>query len=214
MDLGSSNCYEIEKRSSQQCDGSVNFSAMKKLATPNPAAWRLHEIWCKISYCSVNMPAYQLRNHLRWGRLFNVVNKFHTWGKIPSSQLSEYRAIPWILSDNLISDNIFYVINGQRNYEWNIPIKHGTYLRHRFLRSRLDNISKVLRLCLWSYRYWVCLCLFIVTLTHWGRDKMAAIFQTTFSDGFSWMKMYEFRLTFHWSVFLGVPLTIFQHWFR
>ena len=51
-------------------------------------------------------------------------------------------------------------------------------------------------------------------LTHWGRDKMAAIFQTTFSNGFSWMKMYEFRLTFHWSLFLEVKLTIFQHWFR
>ena len=28
-----------------------------------------------------------------------------------------------------------------------------------------------------------------LTLTHWGRDKMAAIFQTTFSNGFSWMKL-------------------------
>ena len=53
-----------------------------------------------------------------------------------------------------------------------------------------------------------------IKLTHWGRDKMAAIFPTTFSNGFSWMKMYEFRLTFHWSLFLGVQLTIFQHWFR
>ena len=30
------------------------------------------------------------------------------------------------------------------------------------------------------------------TLTHWGRDKMAAMCQTTFSDAFSWMKMYGF----------------------
>ena len=51
-------------------------------------------------------------------------------------------------------------------------------------------------------------------LTHWGRDKMNTIFQMTFSNGFSWMKMYEFQLTFHWSLFLGVQLTIFQHWFR
>ena len=50
--------------------------------------------------------------------------------------------------------------------------------------------------------------------TQWGRDNMVAIFQTTFSNGFSWMKMYEFRLTFHWSLFQGVELTIFQHWFR
>ena len=51
-------------------------------------------------------------------------------------------------------------------------------------------------------------------LTHWGRGKMAAIFQTAFSNAFSWMKMFEFRLKFHWSLFLRVQLTIFQHWFR
>ena len=51
-------------------------------------------------------------------------------------------------------------------------------------------------------------------LTHWGRDKMAAIFQTIFSNAFSWMKMYEFRLKFHWSLFLRVQLTISQYWFR
>ena len=51
-------------------------------------------------------------------------------------------------------------------------------------------------------------------LTHWGRDKMAAIFQTTFSNVFSWMKMYEFRLRFHLCLCLRVQLTIFQHWFR
>ena len=51
-------------------------------------------------------------------------------------------------------------------------------------------------------------------LTHWGRDKMVAIFQTTFLKAFSWMKMYKFRLRFHWSLFLRAQLTIFQHWFR
>ena len=51
-------------------------------------------------------------------------------------------------------------------------------------------------------------------LTHWDRDTMAAIFQTTFWNAFSWMKIYEFRLKFHWSLFLGAQLTIYQHWFR
>ena len=50
-------------------------------------------------------------------------------------------------------------------------------------------------------------------LTHWGRDKVAAIFQTPFSNAFSWMEMYEFRLKFHWSLFPMVQLRIFQHWF-
>ena len=47
-----------------------------------------------------------------------------------------------------------------------------------------------------------------------GQDKMATIFQTTFWSGFSWMEIYEFRLKFHWSLFLGAQLTIFQLWFR
>ena len=51
-------------------------------------------------------------------------------------------------------------------------------------------------------------------LTHWGRDKMDAILQTTFSSAFPWMKMFKYRLKFHWILFLRVKLTIFQHWFR
>ena len=51
-------------------------------------------------------------------------------------------------------------------------------------------------------------------LTHWGRDKMDAILQTTFWNAFSSMKMFEFQLKFHWNLFPRVQLTIFQHWFR
>ena len=35
----------------------------------------------------------------------------------------------------------------------------------------------------------------------WGRDEMNDILQTTFSNVFSSMKMLEFRLKFHWSLF-------------
>ena len=49
-----------------------------------------------------------------------------------------------------------------------------------------------------------------VCLTHWGRDKMDAISQTTFSNAISWISW----LKFHWSLFLRVQLTISQHWFR
>ena len=38
-------------------------------------------------------------------------------------------------------------------------------------------------------------------LTHWGRDEMNNISQTTFSNVFSSMKMFEFWLKFHWSLF-------------
>ena len=48
------------------------------------------------------------------------------------------------------------------------------------------------------------------SITHWGRDKMAAVWQTTLSNAFSWMQMLEFRLRFHWSLFLRAQLAIFQ----
>ena len=42
----------------------------------------------------------------------------------------------------------------------------------------------------------------LTELTHWGPDKMDAISQTTCSSAFSWMKMFEFRLKFHWRLLL------------
>ena len=58
------------------------------------------------------------------------------------------------------------------------------------------------------------ICFTCTTLTHWGRDKMTAISQTTLSNAFSWMKMLQLGLKFHWNLFPRVQLTIFQHWFR
>ena len=51
-------------------------------------------------------------------------------------------------------------------------------------------------------------------LSHWGRDQIDAISQTTFSNAFWRMKKDELRLGFHWNLFLRFELTIFQHWFR
>ena len=68
-------------------------------------------------------------------------------------------------------------------------------------------ISTFVTMCL----QYVC-CVF--ALTHRDRDKMDAIMQTPFSSAFPWMKMFEFRLKFHWSLFLRIQLTIFQHWLR
>ena len=56
------------------------------------------------------------------------------------------------------------------------------------------------------YNLWI-----VMVLTHWGLDKMAAISQTTVSNSFSWMKIYEFRIKFHCSSFLWVQQTLFQH---
>ena len=54
----------------------------------------------------------------------------------------------------------------------------------------------------------------IFVLTHWGRDQIAVIFLTTFSNAFFLTKMYQCQLKFHWSSFLKARLTKFQHWFR
>ena len=43
-------------------------------------------------------------------------------------------------------------------------------------------------------------------LTHWGRDKMDAISQMTFSSAFSWMKMFEFWLKFPLKFVLKSPI--------
>ena len=51
-------------------------------------------------------------------------------------------------------------------------------------------------------------------LTHWGRDEMADIFKTILSNAFYWMKIYQFWLIFHLSLFPRVKLTMIQHWFR
>ena len=48
-------------------------------------------------------------------------------------------------------------------------------------------------------------------LTYWSRDKMAASLQMIFLNAYSWMEMYEFRMTFHWNLFLGSKLIICQH---
>ena len=51
-------------------------------------------------------------------------------------------------------------------------------------------------------------------LTHFPLNKMAAISQKKFSDGFSFMNRFVFCFEFHWSLFLRVQFRIFQHWFR
>ena len=54
----------------------------------------------------------------------------------------------------------------------------------------------------------------VLWLTHWGQDKMAAISQKTFSNALPRMRTFEFCIKFHWIMFLGVSLTIWQQLFR
>ena len=62
--------------------------------------------------------------------------------------------------------------------------------------------------------YQKCDNLHLEILNHLPLDKLAAISQTTFSNAFSWMKIFEFQIKFHWNTFLGVWSIICQYWFR
>ena len=47
-----------------------------------------------------------------------------------------------------------------------------------------------------------------------GYPQNASVLVVLVSNAFSWMEIYELGLKFHWSLFLRVQLTMFQHWFR
>ena len=61
----------------------------------------------------------------------------------------------------------------------------------------------------------------LVQIMAWRREgdkplsePMVVKLLTTFSNAFSWMKIYELRFRFNWSLFPRVQLTISEHWFR
>ena len=132
-------------------------------------------------------------NH--WGRVTHIcVSKLTTIGSDNGLSPGRRQAIIW--------SNAGILLN------WTL----GTNVNE--ILSEIDTFSfKQMRLKMSSGK-WLPYCLGLNVLTHRGRDKMAAIFQTKFSNAFSGMKMYDFRFTFHWSLFLEVQLPIFQHCFR
>ena len=81
-----------------------------------------------------------------------------------------------------------------------------SWLRHswKLLANRLTRDPKIVihgNSCIILYiiisaAKWSPFCLGLNVLTHWGRDKMTTIFRMTFSNAFSWMKMFKFWLNF------------------
>ena len=51
-------------------------------------------------------------------------------------------------------------------------------------------------------------------ITYLALSNMITIPQTIFLNRFSQIKSFVFRFKFHWSLFLGVQMTMTQHWFR
>ena len=81
--------------------------------------------------------------------------------------------------------------------------KGGEYI-FCFIQVIYCNISLCAELNRWRWRLGVSAAWTI--LTHWGRGNIAAIFQTIFSYAFSWIKMNDILIIFHWSLFLKVPI--------
>ena len=114
---------------------------------------------------------------------------------------SRYRSAHWDLWNRTIGEtsfelsekwDLYDLFYNPRPHSW---YNHNMVHRHLFLFTIDKNHLSI-------------------SLAYWDRGQIAAISQTIFWNVFSWMKMYEFRLRFHWNMFLRFELTIVQHWFR
>ena len=76
-----------------------------------------------------------------------------------------------------------------------------------------SGVSQPLRKTLYTWISWICHTFGAIMWINTLRPmKYEAFSQTTYSNAFSWMKMYEFRLRFHWNLFPMFELTIAQHY--
>ena len=84
----------------------------------------------------------------------------------------------------IVSVNCVFVLSW---YEFKFQKNHHGWLKESKLMQRI--VTYIISLIFPCQVYYV--------LTHWGRDKMAANFLTTFSNAFSWRKIYiNFDLDF------------------
>ena len=108
---------------------------------------------------------------------------------------------------------------------WFLPLEQVSFLsiqepaiRYAYRKHSGYDFS-IFRLIVTPLLMYICMFTCIITwsgsneLTHLPLDKMATISQMTFSNAFSWMKSFIFWFEFHRSLFLGVQLTISEHWF-
>ena len=97
---------------------------------------------------------------------------------------------------------ILDLINFQNKLTWLISNTAGISRESRLKYSKLTH----------SYAKNSPFTWFLNWKLHIDTDSIHFICQ--FSNAFSWMKFFKFRLRCHWSLFPRVQLTIFQHWFR
>ena len=67
------------------------------------------------------------------------------------------------------------------------------YRLYNFVRNNRCRLTKTKQNVNYIILFPIVIVIFWRILTHWGREKMVAIFQTTYSNVFSWYKMYDFN---------------------
>ena len=157
---------------------------------------------------------------VRWGSVMWIARLFHhlylwgLWNKAPCgtcSKIWDYGTV-YLISDR---SRVWYQ---QRFSKFYCEIVFLCYLKYKdYIAINFANVLAALlcKLCGdQGQNIQITAAGIFNFLSHWGQDEMATILQTTLSNAFSWMKMLEFRLRFHWILFLRVQLTIFEHWFR
>ena len=142
-----------------------------------------------------------------WGRVTHIcVSKLTIIGSDNGLSPSRHQAIIWTNAGILLIRP-----SGTKFSEVLIEIDVFSFKKMHLKMSSAKCRPFCLGLNVLSVVYGVCVLGYLKLIP---LDKMDAISQTIFSDAFSWMKSFVFRLKFHWSLCLGDLLTMTHHWFR
>ena len=154
-----------------------------------------------------------------WGRVTHIcVCNWTIIGSDNGLSPGRHQAIIWtnagILLIEPLGTNFSEILIGIQSFSFKKMRLKMSSAKWRPFCLGLNVLILIKKLTAFLFESWTSLWAAVNLLTHWGRDEMNNISQTTFSNVFSSMKMFEFRLKFNWSLFPMVQLTIFQHWFR
>ena len=143
-----------------------------------------------------------------WSTSTTIRRQVTTWSNVDLSSITNMHYLPTVTNhiSNPLSSVHPICINSLINFVLEL-VSHLLRVKQWKKKNNVALFSMLIGYQLKALLNWF----IISSLTHWGRDN---IFQTTFWKAFSWMKMFDFRLRFHGTLFHRVQLTIFQHWFR
>ena len=149
----------------------------------------MHCVQCTLEeQCTANHVIILVYYFTHWFMMMPLWHHLH---------LGQYWLNNGLMTPSHYLDQGWLIIRGLGTFTWRIF--HRNYLLYGSFTIYLEITYPKLQPDLHSNK-----------LTLWGRDKMVAFSQATFSNAWSWMKMYEFCLRFHWGLFLMFESTIFH----